>query len=154
MTPWQNERWACAPTNDGRNFAPAHRWAVVEARPLCFGLLRSRYGVQVVSSEPCWCGKCAHVIACIEAGDEVEDASADYAALARSCIREAHELRWRLATLEAAPQRQVDNVQRWMETGVPADAAESQSIYEQMVCALRRKLPRRPDCLRSMDIKE
>lgn len=92
MSPWQNERWACAPTNDGRNFAPAHRWAVVEARPLCFGLLRSRYGVQVVSSEPCWCGKCAHVIACIEAGDEVEDASADYAALARSYIREAHDL--------------------------------------------------------------
>lgn len=74
--------------------------------------------------------------------------------LLRSYIREAHELRQRIATLEAALQRQVDNVERWMETGVPADAAESRSIYEQMVCALRRKLPRRPDCLRSMDIKE
>ena len=46
-------------------------------------------------------------------------------------------LRDRIATLEAALKRQVDNVERWMETGVPADAEESRSIYEQMVSALR-----------------
>ena len=135
MTSWQNERWACASANDGRNFAPAHRWAVVEARPLCFGLLRSRYGVQVVSSEPCWCGKCAHVIACIEAGDEVEDASADYAALARSCIREAHELRHRIATLEAENSR------------LRASGMEAMRRAEENV-------PRCPDCGHRLDTEE
>ena len=50
MTPWQDERWATTPTNDGRNYAAAHRLAVVEARPLCFGLREANYWA---SGMPC-----------------------------------------------------------------------------------------------------
>jgi len=39
--------------------------------------------------------------------------------------------------LRAALQRQVANVEQWLETGVPASAEESKSIYEQMVAALK-----------------
>lgn len=222
MTPWQNERWATAPANDGKNFAPAHRWAVVAARPLCYGLLSSWYEAYESPDLCPFVGLCAHLVRCEEAGHALKNSDATrYAALARSCIREAHELRksvdelrntlfasmspcvlcgieeqklrlvqwqnglysvmcvscgggcschstqadairaWntrgfedandridayelvinedrqRIATLEAALKRQVDNVERWMETGVPADAEESRSIYEQMVSALR-----------------
>ena len=38
--------------------------------------------------------------------------------------------------LRAAVQRQVTNIERWLETGEPADEAESQSIYNQLVNAL------------------
>ena len=40
--------------------------------------------------------------------------------------------------LRKAVQRQVDNIDRWMETGIPANAEESQSIYEQMKYALEK----------------
>lgn len=36
----------------------------------------------------------------------------------------------------AALRRQVENINRWLETGVPADAEESRSIYDQMVAAI------------------
>lgn len=38
--------------------------------------------------------------------------------------------------LLAALQRQVDNIERWLETDIPASPEESKSIYEQMVSAL------------------
>jgi len=46
--------------------------------------------------------------------------------------------------IEAAPdlleacKRQVANIERWLETGVPADAEESRSIYEQLVAAIAK----------------
>lgn|GEM_PF-5660446 len=110
MTPWQNERWATTPTNDGRNFAPAHRWAVVEARPLCFG------GRGAGDIHPC--GECfGNVGACsalqiVSFADEpircfseaLERAWKQVVVLAHEVgwQREfVHELRQRIATLEA-----------------------------------------------------
>jgi hypothetical protein len=40
--------------------------------------------------------------------------------------------------LLAACERQVANIERWLETGVPADAAESKSIYDQMKAAIAK----------------
>lgn len=34
--------------------------------------------------------------------------------------------------------RQLENIERWIETGIPADADESKSIYDQL-CAARAK---------------
>ncbi len=42
----------------------------------------------------------------------------------------------RLELLHAAIKRQVDNIERWRETGKPASPDESKSIYEQLVAAL------------------
>lgn len=38
--------------------------------------------------------------------------------------------------LRAAIKRQVENIDRWRETGEPASPEESKSIYEQLVAAL------------------
>lgn len=80
--------------NDGRNYAPAHRWAVMEPRPLCFGRLSSWYEAYE-SPELCpFAGFCAHLVRCEEAGHDLKNSDeARSAALARSYIREAHELR-------------------------------------------------------------
>jgi len=40
--------------------------------------------------------------------------------------------------LLAACERQVANIERWLETGVPATADESESIYGQMVDAIAK----------------
>jgi hypothetical protein len=40
--------------------------------------------------------------------------------------------------LRAAVLRQVENIERWRETGIPADADESRSIYEQLCAAIGR----------------
>lgn len=190
MTPWQNERWAAtAPENDGKNFAPAHRWAIMGAMPLCYGLRDWNYHVEGMPCESCDDRvhlSCPHVNGILRNWASPE---ASTAALLRVYIREAHELREEnanlrdavleleadlafeaegnayadayiaelrdcIATLEAALQRQVENVERWIATGTPADEEESRSIYEQMVCALRGKLPRCPDCGHRLDTEE
>lgn len=38
----------------------------------------------------------------------------------------------------AAIKRQVENIERWRETGTPADPEESRSIYEQLLAALSK----------------
>ena len=38
--------------------------------------------------------------------------------------------------LREAVQRQVTNIERWLETGEPANEIESESIYNQLVAAL------------------
>ena len=40
--------------------------------------------------------------------------------------------------LAAAVRRQVENIERWRETGIPATPEESKSIYEQLLAALTR----------------
>jgi len=40
--------------------------------------------------------------------------------------------------LLAACKRQIANIERWLETGVPASAEESKSIYDQMVAAVAK----------------
>ena len=40
--------------------------------------------------------------------------------------------------LAAAVRRQVENIERWRETGIPASPEESKSIYEQLLAALTR----------------
>lgn len=47
----------------------------------------------------------------------------------------AHQMREAIA-------RQVANIERWMETGAPADADESRSIYEQLRAALAAATPK------------
>lgn len=110
MTPWQNERWSTAPTNDGKNFAPAHRWAVVKARPLCFG------GIGVGKIRPCSecignIGACSALCIVSFANDPIwclSDALNRAWEQAKSLAKEVgwqrefvHELRQRIATLEA-----------------------------------------------------
>lgn len=91
MTPWKNERWATAPTNDGRNFAPAHRWDVVAGGPLCYGLRKRNYHAAGMP-----CGDCDAYDSCPYARLELRkwaNGEARTAALLRVYIREAHELR-------------------------------------------------------------
>lgn len=38
--------------------------------------------------------------------------------------------------MACALERQIKNVERWMETGVPAGPEESEDIYQEMVSAL------------------
>lgn len=45
----------------------------------------------------------------------------------------AHTL---IGVLRAAASRQVANIERWQETGVPAGPEESKEIYEQLKAAL------------------
>ncbi len=40
--------------------------------------------------------------------------------------------------LAEAVRRQVENIERWRETGIPASPEESKSIYEQLLAALTR----------------
>lgn len=40
--------------------------------------------------------------------------------------------------LLAALERQVANIERWLETDEPADPVESKSIYDQMVAAIKK----------------
>jgi len=40
--------------------------------------------------------------------------------------------------LVAAVRRQVENIERWREMGIPATPEESKSIYEQLLAALTR----------------
>ena len=40
--------------------------------------------------------------------------------------------------LAEAVRRQVENIERWRETGIPATPEESKSIYEQLLAALTR----------------
>lgn len=100
MTPWQNERWATAPTNDGRNYAPEHRWAVMPARPLCFGLRETLYHVEGMPCEDCDDREflpCPHANVFLRHWASPE---ASTAALLRVYIREAHELRHRIKVME------------------------------------------------------
>lgn len=53
-------------------------------------------------------------------------------ALSRSNQAECSALEARIQVLEAAVRRQVENIERWLETGEPASAEESKSIYEQL----------------------
>ena len=41
-----------------------------------------------------------------------------------------------VAALVAATRRQVENVERWLETGTPAGPDESKTIYDAMTSAL------------------
>lgn len=50
---------------------------------------------------------------------------------------EAIRVRAENARLREAVLRQVENIERWIETGVPADADESKSIYDQLRTALK-----------------
>lgn len=100
MTPWQNERWACAPENDGKNFAPAHRWAIMGAMPLCYGLRDWNYHVEGMPCAGCDDRvhlSCPHVNGILRNWASPE---ARTAALMRSYIREAHELRHRIKVME------------------------------------------------------
>lgn len=38
----------------------------------------------------------------------------------------------RVIAMQAAINRQVENIERWLETGIPADKIESESIYNQL----------------------
>lgn len=49
---------------------------------------------------------------------------------AREAMRESHD------ALVEALARQVKNIERWMESGIPAGPEESKSIYDQMKAAL------------------
>lgn len=40
--------------------------------------------------------------------------------------------------MKRALQRQVDNIERWLDTGEPAGQEESKAIYEQLKAALRQ----------------
>ena len=100
MTPWHNERWATAPANDGKNFAPAHRWAIMGAMPLCYGLRDWNYHVEGMPCESCDDRvhlSCPHVNGILRNWASPE---ARTAALMRSYIREAHELRQRIKNAE------------------------------------------------------
>lgn len=99
--PWQNERWACAPTpNDGKNFTEPHRWAIMPARPLCFGwsgILCPAAGLP--------CGHCSDWMSrwCYVGYKSLRkwaSPEARTAALLRVYTREAHELRQRMHLLE------------------------------------------------------
>lgn len=50
------------------------------------------------------------------------------------CIR--REAAAEIRALRSAITRQVRNIERWLETGVPADATESREIYEQLKTAI------------------
>lgn len=43
--------------------------------------------------------------------------------------------------LLAALKRQVENVERWLETGIPSGPEESKSIYEEMKAAVNAAEP-------------
>lgn len=43
-----------------------------------------------------------------------------------------------LSALKGAIERQVENIERWLETGVAASPEESKSIYDQLKTALKR----------------
>ena len=57
--------------------------------------------------------------------------------------REAKETRANAYLIAAAPQllaackRQVANIERWLETDIPANAEESKSIYEELKAAVK-----------------
>lgn len=99
MTPWQNERWGTTPANDGRNYAPAHRWAVMPARPLCFGRVKTGAGIgEIVPG----CRKEFECRWCLFEGATLSPSELSLAeALLRSYSREAHELREENANLKS-----------------------------------------------------
>ena len=53
-----------------------------------------------------------------------------------SCRRVRIEMQAEIERLRAAIARQVANIDRWLETGIPADADESRSIYDQLCEAI------------------
>ena len=58
----------------------------------------------------------------------------------RQLIGNSVKLSRRLNALQNAASRQVQNIERWIETGVPADAEESKSIYDQLKSALPHEI--------------
>ena len=55
---------------------------------------------------------------------------------AHACRRVRTEMQAEIERLRAAIARQVANIDRWLETGIPADADESKSIYDQLCEAI------------------
>ncbi len=55
---------------------------------------------------------------------------------AHACRRVRTEMQAEIERLRAAIARQVANIDRWLETGIPADADESRSIYDQLCEAI------------------
>ena len=55
----------------------------------------------------------------------------------RQLISNSVKLSRQLNALQNAASRLVQNIERWIETGVPADAEESESIYDQLKSALQ-----------------
>ena len=58
----------------------------------------------------------------------------------RQLIGNSVKLSRRLNALQNAASRLVQNIERWIETGVPADAEESKSIYDQLKSALPHEI--------------
>lgn len=152
MTPWQNERWAGTPTNDGRNFAPAHRWAVMEPRPLCFGWRRI-----VGPAAGLRCGNCSDWTSrwCYVAYKSLRNWASPEArtsAMLRSYIREAHELREEVSLLNfmafEGPFSRRELSKRHDELRHYVATLEAENA------ALRGKLPRCPDCGHRLDTEE
>lgn len=156
MTQWLSERWACAPTNDGRNYAQAHRWAVVEARPLCFGVRERNHHVMGMPCSDCD----AHTYtSCHYARLELRDWANDDArtsALARSYIREAHELRHRIRVMEwlLKSRHVMGEAFDRMRHRKMQILLERISTLEAENAALRQNQPRCPDCGHRLDTEE
>ena len=53
-----------------------------------------------------------------------------------SCRRVRIEMQVEIERLRSAIARQVANIDRWLETGIAADADESKSIYDQLCEAI------------------
>lgn len=154
MTPRHNERWATAPANDGRKFAPAHRWAVVAARPLCFGRVKTGAGIgELVPG----CREEFERRGCLFEGLTLRPSELSLAeALLRVYIREAHELRHRIKVMEwLLKSRHVmgeafDRV-RHSKMQILLDRV---ATLEAENAALRGKQPRCPDCGHRLDTEE
>lgn len=164
MTPWQNERWATTPANDGRNYAPAHRWAVVAARPLCFG---QRKWDLYVQGRPCSeCGApgtdYSIYLGCPRSMERLRNwasPEASTAALLRVYIREAHELRDENDKLRGTVLELEADLAFEAEGNAYADAYVAEcrdriATLEAENAALRQNQPRCPDCGHRLDTEE
>lgn len=67
-------------------------------------------------------------------GDEIY--SADGARVAEAVRQQDAALVLAAPLLLAALKRQIENIDRWLETGVPSGPEESKAIYEQMKTAV------------------
>lgn len=96
-----------------------------------------------------WGMSCQHDIYVGEEGQEHQIAGipsiTPYCLGASEKDRKYAEEQWHNALLiYAAPEmyeaikRQIENIEKWLETGKPADEEESKSIYDQMVAAINK----------------
>lgn len=88
-------------------------------------------GCKFSTQKPGGAGASGTLFECVDGFDERWDDDADG-------IDENARLSDAAEIMLAALQRQHDNINRWLATGVPADAEESRSIAEQIAAAIQK----------------